>query len=472
MNKVQKSKAWVILNYLGIPVLCIFVSLYVFFGNQREEYNLMFLLPIAFLLCYELFLKNSFKSFTFFSISYTLVSLVRFVFLPLLIVLGGRYDGRSATTPSEGSFVLAFVLMIIELFICSLLIWVLARKLRNSNKDENEKKIKLPKQWTAYTIFVLVAIIMLIAKPELLSAFSFITPHDDLLNYNDFDVFSQIAILCLNVAKNLVALMSLVYCYKRYSNQNRLLWVALSFIIISLNSSVYFGTNRFDFVLNLAASTTVFCILYRKYWKVIATIMSVLCLVGFVSISQARSLRGAINNDNEYFQIADLTQMYFGGPYNVAIAIETAEAYPEGRTLKTAFYDCTRSVLGLNVIVRNVKGVELSSHYYNRRIFNSSHSTQIIPMIGEGYYLFGILFAPIFDVMFILLAYLLTKQKNKVSIEIWYFFVLSLMRLGFINCQSATIQLNDLSFNLFMPLILYFINNLFQRTSNKKEREI
>lgn len=467
LNK-KKSFFFILLNYILIPLACLASSLYVLFWNQREEYNLMFLLPIAFLICYEIFLKNSFNHFREFSICYTIVSFIRYVVTPLLIVLGGRYDGRSSVTPSTDSFILAFVLMIFELLVCSITIWLLNRKLGKLKKNDGKQDIIFPKHWIVYAIFIGITLVMAILRPNNLNAFSFIFPNENLLNYDDFDTLDQIVIMCLSVSKNLLALMILSFCYKKRESGGGLFWVIISFVIIILNSAVYFGTNRFDFLLNLTASTILFCMLYKKFKRFAIIVMAIFGVVGFLLITQARNLRGAIDNDNEFYQTADLAQMYFGGPYNVAIAIETADEYPEGRNIKTVVYDCTRSVLGLNIIVRNMNGVELSSYYFNRRIFNNSHSSQIIPMIGEGYYLFGAIFSPVLDIIFIMIAYCLKKSKKGLNIEIGFFFIITLVRLGFINCQSATIQLNDMSFNLFLPLVLAFLNGMIKTDRNKR----
>ena len=467
----SRMRLWTIFNYLLVPFLCILSSLYVLFGNSRVEYNLMFLLPIVFLFCYELLLKrNLTNSFKVFSISYTSVSAIRYVLAPVLIVLAGRYDGRSLTTPSEDSFFLAFLLMIMELLVCSLLIWVLGKKLeKNKNK---KKECTFSKRWVIYVSFIIITFSMILFKPELLSSFSFIRPNVEMLNYSDFEIFDQIVILFTNVSKNLVMLFILASFYKKYCSKKSLSWVFLSFVVIMINNLFYFGTNRFDFVLNIIASTIIFCYIYKDYWKITTIIMAVLCCIGFAMISQARNSYESLGNGDASYKMADLSQIYFGGPYNVAIAIEAAKAFPEGRNISTALYDCTRSVIGLNVLVRKIDDVKLTDYYFNKRIFNNGQNTQIIPMIGEGYYLFGIILAPLLDVMFIFIAYLLTKKKDEWSLEIEFFFILSLVRLGFINCQSATIQLDDLSFNLFVPLALFFVNRFICVGSVKDISEV
>lgn len=468
-NKKSTNVISIVLNYFLIPLVSVAASYYIAFWNQREEYNLMFLLPLCFLFCYELFLKRSFNHFKLFSISYTIVSAIRYILTPVLIVLGGRYDGRSAITPSVDSFILAFILMIAELFICSFMIWMLNKKLSVVKERNESDTIIFPEHWIAYFVFIAITVVLAALRPNTLSAFSVIQPNENLFNYSDFDIMDQIIILCLSVAKNVLTLIVLSFCYKKHLNRHGIIWVILSFCVVIANSSIYFGTNRFDFLLNLIASTILFCLLYKRYRRVAIIIMSILGVVGFSLITQARSLRGAISNDNEFYQTADLAQMYFGGPYNVAISIETATAFPEGRNIKTAVYDCTRSIIGVNILARNMKGVELSSTYYNRRIFGNSHSSQIMPMIGEGYYLFGAFLSPILDILFIFIAYFMMKSGKSTNIEIGFFFIITFVRLGFINCQSATIQLNDLSFNLFLPLVLAFMNGLIRTNRTVKE---
>ena len=447
------------LNYIIIPFVCLIASVYTLFWNQREEYNLMFLLPIIFLVCYEFFLRPSLKAFKEFDYVYSIVSCARFVVLPVLIVFSGRYDGRSSVPPSSESFKIAFILMCYELVICSVCIFFFGRKLARERKDN--KSLAISKDKWFYYIFIIMSLVLAVANPSSISALSFIVPNENAFNYHDFGIIEQITILFLIVGKNLVFVLLLNYIKEKYNNNPNIIYVWSSIFLVIVNSSIFFGTNRFDFVLNLAASTMLFCAVFKKYRKIIVSIMIIFCIVGFFSITQVRNNYYSVSRDkNLAYDIADTFQVYLGGPYNIAMSVETAIAYPEGRTVGTALYDLSRPVLGLNIFVRNIKGIELTTHYFNWRIFHREHQTQIMPMIGEGYYLFGFVLSPIFEVMFIMVAFYLRRfciRKNDMIIT--FFFLITLIRLGFINCQSATIQMNDLSFNLFLPVIVYFVNN-------------
>jgi len=459
-NKSIKTSSYVVaLNYIVIPVICLVASVYILLWNQRSEYNLMFLLPIVFLICYEFLLLKALKTFREFGYVYSIVSFVRFVILPVLTVLSGRYDGRSSVPPSTDSFKIAFTLMIYEIIVCSIFIFFFGKKLCKEKKDVN-KNIALSKNKWFYYIFIVISIFFIILNPNILSALSFIMPNRNGFNYDDFGIVGQITILFSIVGKDLIFILLLNYMKDKYHNNPSIKYVWLSIVLIIINSSIYFGTNRFDFVLNLVASTILFCIIFKKYRKIIVSMMMIFCVAGFIAITQVRNNYYSVSKDKSLiYDVTDTLQIYLGGPYNVAMSVETAIAYPEGRNIGTALYDITRPVLGINIFVKNIENVELTTHYFNWRIFNKNHQTQIIPMIGEGYYLFGFLLAPVFDVLFITIAFYLRKlcmRKNDMFIT--FFVLITLVRLGFINCQSATIQMNDLSFNLFLPAIIYVVN--------------
>jgi len=326
-----------------------------------------------------------------------------------------------------------------------------------------------PKKKWFYIIFIAMVLLAIIIRPNTIMSFSFLFPNTSLGNYDSFEIFDQIIILCTLAAKNFIFILLISKFYHSYEKNHSFIYVLMSLVLVLLNSIIYFGTNRFDFILNIVASTIIFCLLYKKFAKRVILAMCALSIFMFVLMTQSRGIKIISNNNNELYGVADNFQMYFGGPYNVAIAVETAEYYPEGRNFGTLLYDFNRSVLGLNVIVKKIDGYKLTSDYFNYRIFYGSHSSQIMPMIGEGYYLLGLILSPLIDVFFILIAYYMKKKSIHLNrIEVLFFFLITFIRLGFMMGQTATIQMNDLSFNLFLPMIIIFINNKFNIRNDRR----
>lgn len=162
---------------------------------------------------------------------------------------------------------------------------------------------------------------------------------------------------------------------------------------------------------------------------------------------------------SELIDRTDFLQVYLGGPYNVAIAVDTKESYPEAGKAEVLFFDIFRPMIGVNFLVKNMD-IKYSNIYFNHRIFKSDNRSQIIPMVGQSNLFFGALLSPLLSVLFILLAYTLNKFVNKSSnVLVYYFFVLSVARMGFLMGQNTMNMINDLSFNIFLFLIIYWLNN-------------
>ena len=200
------------------------------------------------------------------------------------------------------------------------------------------------------------------------------------------------------------------------------------------------------------------------------SICGVLGITILVLISNSRSYSSISKNTSISEDLVDFFQSYTGGPYNVAIAIESAELFEDERNIGVLIFDFLRPTLGINLIMKNLD-INYTNVYFNYRMFfNPNRASQIMPMIGEGYFTVGIIFAPIVDIIFIYIAFNLKKiQLRKNRIELIYFFMITMIRLGFLMGQNATIQMNDLSFNLFVPLILYWFNNKFIFKKGKEE---
>ena len=149
----MKEKKYEILLVLLLFVFCFAASIFVYINCNLSSYKYMFLLPIVFFFCYSLFLRKGIKHFKEFNIVYSGINFVRFVLLPILIVITGRYGGRSPQYPLDSSFNLAFLLMIIELFSCSLFIFILSKLKKFHFQNLDNKTVTTPKTKLIYIIF-------------------------------------------------------------------------------------------------------------------------------------------------------------------------------------------------------------------------------------------------------------------------------------------------------------------------------
>ncbi|WP_460322886.1 hypothetical protein [Alkalibacterium psychrotolerans] len=217
------------------------------------------------------------------------------------------------------------------------------------------------------------------------------------------------------------------------------------------------------------ASAFVFYKLYPKYSKLVLTVLLLGLVIIIPAITQARNMNSLVGDDNTLVNLSSMIQQYLGSPYNIAIAIEAAELFPSNRNIINLIYDIVRPILGLNVLVANLP-LQLSTVYFNTRMYlREGHVVQILPMVGQSLFYFGILLSPLLSLIFIKLGDLLTKiLDNSNRLELIYFLSITSTRLAFSLGQNATIQMNDLSFTLFVPIILMWLNDRLRLSKKSK----
>ncbi|MGM1003307.1 hypothetical protein [Acinetobacter haemolyticus] len=438
-----------------IPILSILIGIIVFLFTAKEGYEFLFLHPFIYAVCFFIVL---YKGFTFsvfrpFLFVFTLISTLRFMVLPLLIVLSNHYGGRSPVEPLIVSYQSAIFLMAWELIACTTLIIFLEIKARKYITDER-RRFTFENKNFIYILFIIIAFLMLLINPKALLYINFIFPSvlDDTLEAN---FITNLTVYFFLIAKVLIVLMLVKFFYnKKYG------YFIILFLIL-LNIMIYWGTNKSDILIAGIASALVFYQLYgRKSLKSLVILGVFLVFI----ISAVNSFRDTqkISEDNYLIGKADSMQVYTGGVYNVAIAIETKKYYPEVSNLNVLMFDIFRPMIGPNLLLKNQEQV-YSNIYFNNRIWTHvDRRSQIIPMIGQANIFLGYLFAPFFSMFFLCLAYFLEKiyfcTRN---IEVYYFLSLALIRLGFMFGQNTMNMINDLSMNIFLFYLLYVSNKIF-----------
>ncbi|PAB59392.1 O-antigen polymerase [Anaeromicrobium sediminis] len=464
-------------------VLIIFSICTFFYLTQvllENGYNQLYILPFSFLICFLLFLKPVFLNRQSIFVNVFIASIfARYVILPFLMTLTNYYYySRSINPPNSESIRKAIFLMSYELFIVSIALLFIfyffsdnhtKRKERyNLVTDKITYKEHNPKFIFAtnnigYFGFFMLTTILIILFPSTLLNFNFLSTDESLVSsFSEGGLLYSIVVYCIMTLKNLL-FVSLIYIFgKIYNNRRNYFWVLMSLILVFLNTSIFYGISRIDIIITAITSMIIFNGVFKMKKKFIPIIIMSLIVIGiFQSVTIARGIVGVKESTSVFWDITDKLSVYLGGPYNVAMAIETAEIFPESRHLSVFLFDIFRPMIGINVFVKDLP-LFYSNIYFNERIFYGIRVTQIIPMIGQGYLFFGFFGAPIISILFIWIAKKFTEitlKLENIRIEILYIITLSCIRLGFMLGQNTMNQVNDMSMNLFLFLIVYWINN-------------
>ncbi|WP_249745459.1 capsule biosynthesis protein CapI [Mesobacillus boroniphilus] len=435
-------------------------SIYIAYNVNKSGYELLFMLPLVYGCVFVFFISPIlFKKFNMFIAVFSLVTFTRYVILPILIVFSGWYGGRSSVPPAASSYDLALKLMSFELLVVSIVIYFLFKKL--SNKNEFSKTIvKLPNNKFVYLLFIFVSFLLLGLSPNALTTFSFIIPSENMMDLGEGSSLETLTTYFLITSKYIIFLLMMSYCYKKYVISSKKKYIWLSFLIVLLNILILFGDNRSDFIITAIVSLFLLYKLYPKQSKIPIIIVIITIIIVTAFITSHRNTVTYTRGDNPMVDITDTLQVYLGGPYNVAIAIETARLFPESSTPINLVYDLLRPAMGFNLILKHVDGFEFTNYLFNYRLFFSDHVSQIMPIIGQGYYYFGFVFSPLLIIGFIILVYYLIKSIQRQNrIELIFFLSIPITRLGFAMGQNAGILINDTTFFLFLNLLVFYLND-------------
>lgn len=459
MKNIMKIVSFIIIS------ISILISVIIFFYASHEGYELLFLQPLVYMIAYSLVLRKTLNHnrIRIFFVVLILVSFIRYVLLPLMIVLSDHYGGRSFIEPNEESFLMAILLMNYELIVCSLFIAYKESKLK-IRTVQNTPFIRLKGSDIGYILFGMFTIVGVVLYPLSLNSLNFIFPSSLEIEYEN-SLIENLVIYSVIISKQLLFILITRKLYSKYIKTGNSLYVLVNFLMGFLNIFIYFGTNRTDIIISAMVTFLVLSKLYSKSAKkyMIAGTLIIVLIVSIVT--EARQHSGFSRDaNNKLVDSTDTFQIYTGGVYNVAIAIETSEDIPEEAYTGMLFFDIFRPMIGVNIFIKDLP-FQYSNIYFNKRMWiGSDRRSQILPMIGQGNIYFGFFFAPIFALLFINLFYFLErKANNSNNLEIYYFLNLVMARLGFFMGQNTMNLINDLSMNLVLFFIVYYFNKYIKQ---------
>ncbi|EUC71719.1 hypothetical protein Y017_02400 [Alcanivorax sp. 97CO-5] len=345
------------------------------------------------------------------------------------------------------------MLMVYELLVVSILIFVLERKYWNKKSRAlfvSEKKV-LPVWFGAG--LAAASIFLVVFFPQALLFVNFIYPKIVSEDYSVTSLAIFVAML-LMTSKVLLVVFFLKAISMRKNKSNLYAWLAL--LVCLVNISIFFGTNRIAVILTAVATMIIFMRLYPRVSLIKASLVGVAVFGLFGLITSEREY--VSKSDSHLVSMADQIQGYTGGIYNVAIGAEVSVRYPEASKLEVLIYDFLRPTMGLNILVSDWD-VKYSNIYFNDRMWvNVDRRSQIIPMISQGYLFLPFIFAPLLSCFFVFIGYyLMGFLSSVVFLEVHYFLLLCVMRIGFFWGQNSMNMMNYLSMNLLLPLIILFL---------------
>ncbi|MFW5411747.1 hypothetical protein [Aerococcus urinaeequi] len=477
MIKFDSLSKRIILNTLML-IICIAVSIYIGNNTSQNGYEFLYLHPLVYLFVFIfVFSKIITRDIDrLFMVIFTTIAFIRFVLLPYLIVLTGLYGGRSHIPPSNESYSMAILLMIYEIIIISIVLLIKENNnkiIKNNNKIiKNIKKEFILSSNDGYYLFIGMSLISSLFFPNVLSSINFIVPTSLVVGYENTTI-ENIVLYSLILSKQLIYLIIVKKLYIKYNVSKSENYLFITIVISLISILIYFGTNRMDIIISSIVTVYLLRKLYGKKMNKYIIMLVPFIIIVVSLVTSGREYATVNDSGSSLLNVADTFQTYTGGVYNVAIAIETLEFYPEVRDMSVLLMDIFRPMIGINVLVRNIN-VPYSNIYFNNRMWTHvDRRSQILPMIGQGYFFFGAIFSVIFSIFFIMLQYFFEKIVNNTnSLEVFFFVNLSIARMGLLMGQNTMNLINDISMNLVLFSIVYLFNSVFKFKKSKSRVEI
>lgn len=461
MKTMKTISVWA-LN-LFVFVLGIMTCFYIYNNVNAAGYDTLYLLPLCYVVVFVLLSQFLFTRFNIFLLVFTSISFARYIILPFFIVYTEYYGGRSPEPPLAASIHKAIYLMIYELVAIALTILIMELLLKRKWREQEKKQVLSDEsRRDGFLLFVVIGIVAVLVIPNAAATVSFFRPKAELVDVvSNNSTLSMLGTYLFIIAKQLLFLMGIYACQKNYRKTKKKSFLVGAVLLLFLNIGIFIGTNRSDIVLSAIVSLVVFHRLFPEIFKWVAIGTGSL-IVGIVTLmGQVRNIASISGGNNALIDFTDNLQVYFGGPYNVALAIETKLLYPQVQHISVLFFDIFRPMIGVNVFVKHLP-FYYSNIFFNQRYYYANQETQILPIIGQGNIFFGYLAAPLFSVLIVCLAYYLRyKISHTKSLAVFYFLTLVCTRLGMVMGQNTMNIINDLSYNLFLFLLIYAFSSLF-----------
>lgn len=450
-----------VVNFI-VFTISIVTSMYIYMDtNIVSGYELLYLLPLIFGLCFVLLLSQPLvESKSIYLYTFVLFVIIRYIALPFFMVFERYYTGLAYYPPLSLSVQNAIYLMIYEIIVSSLLIRFLYKRfliytLNRKEKKETQIEFNIKNKFI-YIMVISFSLLIIVIYPGALRSISF---------FNNFNrgsggngIISSLSVQIIMLGKIILYFLLINSLHNRFikTNKNKYIW--LSYVVSFLNIGIFIGTNRKRVLMNAIASIVTLNHLYPRKSKKTLIIMLTFAFVLFFQLTIFRFYTG--NDKSMFGDIAGTLQVYLSGPYNMALAIETRELYQNDISSFNVIYDIGRPFYGIGQLFKNIN-THTSTEYFNMRlsIGGTLRTDQIMPITGQGLLHFGYILSPLYLILSIILGlFAERKLRNTKSFEKRYVLTMICIILGQSLGVNFIIITNIITFEGILFYIIYYFN--------------
>lgn len=444
---LKRWQMFILVTMILISISISFILLIDF--DKPSYYNLLFILPLVFAL-YLFVYARLFRSF-FDNLGATIITgllFVRLVISPFFKFLSGYID--KITLNVEFNTPISIMLVTYETIAVMTTLFLLENKNLSKDKKNSYNIYSFPtnnKYIFIVFILVLLQLFIFLYTPGLLEGYRsvFNIKEKTFTHLEQTHIISKYATnfsskLSLVTGSYLMKLLKLllpsfliVWINQKKKSKCRLI---LSYIIILTQFFMIDGTIARTIIYSLILFILINHIYSYNRKKQMAKILVVSAIIIIIYWSFRFSLIGG--KINSYFSL--LFSSYFSGVNIVSGSLNLSKDF--ATRLHYFLYDFLKSIPYGNTIF----GLEKSDMQIYFNLINNTNG-QIPTTIGSGYYYFGFLLAPIYSVIFTILAYKMGQKANQT------FNLISKVRYLFL---AITFSMGIIMYNVQITLTNFF----------------
>lgn len=449
---------------LSVTLISIMVSFLVFsytslYKDVGNKY--LFLLPMIFGLFYFIFPKMSKNRYGSIGLNIlNVVLLLRYLFLPILIILTYNKPFYRGTIPSNDSMIKGQLLMIIELFTVFMMVELFSNKFYKFKKYKI--KYSLVKNTDMLRLIFCISLVPFFIFPDLIFRYNFFLNVGNITTIRSISSVSGLWVIISELSLVLFPLLVINICGKQYQKNFKIRYLLFSIISIIPSITLVRGSSRFSVIIPAICFTFILVKTFRKHEKFIFLLIATFTIVIFL-IYTFKVRAANPNISNTFFDLQETKEYfdaYLGGPYNMGRVLTTEKIYGSSINLNTIVNDW---IYNMPLLSSLADGMNTTSKYFNESFYGyQGVYDQIVPMTGQSFLHFGYLGTPIYlAISTYIMMYFDYKFFNQEKIEYSYIYIFIIIYSA-ISMGTTVGSLYSRFVNTALPIFLTLkINDYF-----------
>lgn len=447
-----------------ISFACFVLSVLMLIGTKNTDYNLLFLEPLIYGICYHFNKPLRQNKFSHIALGILFItSIIKYVITPFVTFLA---DYPSIEFTLDKTYLVKAILLQCYEEICFFIVLrYAATKFYKSDMAHNTlatNRVYVQHHNPFLWFVVVAALAVIFTTPSMISRYHFVgslvgNEEEDIVNIEGTGGLG----LLISAGRYFLVLLMLAYVYnKRKVHRN--IDVILSIIIVAINSMVVYDFSRFGIIIPAATFIYLITLLYPQKRKeiIIFSVFAIGASVVYTSfIKMFSEYRGNVDDSSDIGYWAKTLQVYFQGTNDVAIGLMASEKAVLS-PIMSFFNDCIANV----AVLSHFSVRQFTSLY----IFNYMRSggvsfDKILPNICASYNYFGLIGAPIIVCVCTYFGIKFDSMSRKArDINYKFIFIFASLTLALCHMTYYTMIVSSFVNTVLIMLVILRLNKLFK----------